>query len=322
MADPDLARIAAEYRDINGSSLEIRESPPSALEFSRLVHISRPVLIKGGDIDYAKWSNENLIRAMGNREISVALTPRGQGADALTTGDDGECYFAEPHVEKMTMEAFLGCLGTQSNEKTGEVYYLQSQNGNLYPNPGSEFEPLLPEVPNEIPWATEALGRSPDAVNLWIGDSHSTTSVHSDPYENLYTVVRGAKHFTLFPPTEAYCLREKSYKHAQYIRSTPSSPLTLQPSPSGTVRWSSILDPSLPGSVPEASPFRVTVHAGEILYLPPGWWHHVKQTGDKTGICIALNWWYDMEMRGMHWIWLQYLRGTLGDREEEENESE
>jgi len=21
-----------------------------------------------------------------------------------------------------------------------------------------------------------------------------------------------------------------------------------------------------------------------------------------------------MEMRGMHWVWLQYLRGTLGER--------
>lgn len=27
-----------------------------------------------------------------------------------------------------------------------------------------------------------------------------------DPYENLYTVVRGAKKFTLFPPTEGWCL--------------------------------------------------------------------------------------------------------------------
>jgi len=27
-----------------------------------------------------------------------------------------------------------------------------------------------------------------------------------DPYENLYTVVRGTKKFTLFPPTEGWCL--------------------------------------------------------------------------------------------------------------------
>jgi len=33
--------------DLNGSTIEVLEKPPSPLEFSRLVHISRPVIIKG-----------------------------------------------------------------------------------------------------------------------------------------------------------------------------------------------------------------------------------------------------------------------------------
>jgi peptidyl-lysine (3S)-dioxygenase / protease len=86
------------------------------------------------------------------------------------------------------------------------------------------------------------------------------------------------------------------------------------------VRWSSVKDPTLPGSTAGASPFQVDVRAGETLYLPPGWWHHVRQTGDETGVCIAFNWWYDMEMHGMHWIWLQYLRGTLAEEERHEGE--
>jgi peptidyl-lysine (3S)-dioxygenase / protease len=67
-------------------------------------------------------------------------------------------------------------------------------------------------------------------------------------------------------------------------------------------------------------PFQVDVHAGDTLYLPPGWWHHVQQTADETGLCIAFNWWYDMEMQGMHWVWLQYLRGTLPEGEKDEAE--
>ena len=35
------------YLDLNGSGIEILEKPPSPLEFARLVHISRPVIIKG-----------------------------------------------------------------------------------------------------------------------------------------------------------------------------------------------------------------------------------------------------------------------------------
>ena len=36
-----------EHVDLNGSHIETLEMPPTALEFSRLVHISRPVIIKG-----------------------------------------------------------------------------------------------------------------------------------------------------------------------------------------------------------------------------------------------------------------------------------
>lgn len=33
--------------DLNGSHFEVLDEPPSALQFARLSHISRPVLIKG-----------------------------------------------------------------------------------------------------------------------------------------------------------------------------------------------------------------------------------------------------------------------------------
>ena len=33
--------------ELNGTQYDVLEVPPSALEFSRLVHIARPVLIKG-----------------------------------------------------------------------------------------------------------------------------------------------------------------------------------------------------------------------------------------------------------------------------------
>jgi jumonji domain-containing protein 7 len=48
------------------------------------------------------------------------------------------------------------------------------------------------------------------------------------------------------------------------------------------------------------------------LYLPAGWWHYVRQ-GDTPGRpTIAINWWYDVEMRGMSWVWLSFLRKRLG----------
>lgn len=41
-------------------------------------------------------------------------------------------------------------------------------------------------------------------------------------------------------------------------------------------------------------PLRCEVAAGEVLYLPAGWWHHVKQLSDGDKPVVAVNYWYDM----------------------------
>ncbi|KAM5535511.1 hypothetical protein V8D89_010848 [Ganoderma adspersum] len=327
--------LSEEYHGLNGTQYDVLDEIPTPLEFSRLVHISRPVLIRESaiseDDDQHAWSKEWISGKMGDSEISVAVTPNGR-ADAVTSGLDGKLYFAEPHTRKMKMPSFLETLssdteGAPYHEHSGEVHYLQSQNGNLFTSQyfdlsgeddSSEFEPLRDHVPSEIPWCSEALDRMPDAVNLWIGDGRSVTSIHSDPYENIYAVIRGAKHFTLLPPTEGWCLKERQYPHATYSRSSSSGELELIPSPPSMplVRWSSVADPTAPGAFPpEAHPIHVTVKAGETLYLPAGWWHYVRQ----EGFTVAVNYWYDMEGRGMSWVWMNFFRGTeeppLGNEE-------
>jgi peptidyl-lysine (3S)-dioxygenase / protease len=68
------------------------------------------------------------------------------------------------------------------------------------------------------------------------------------------------------------------------------------------------VDPTLPGALPDGShPLQIVLYPGDTLYLPAGWWHHVRQS---TRCTIALNWWYDTEMRGLSWILLSFLRGV------------
>ncbi|KAF8076394.1 cupin-like domain-containing protein [Lyophyllum atratum] len=326
--------LSKEYYEQNGDHVVTLQSPPSAVEFSQLVHISRPVVIKGFKIPASTlWSDAHLTNCMGTRKISIAVTPNGL-ADAVHRGPDNQLYFVEPHVETMTMMEFLSYISTGSNSLSPEVCYLQSQNGNLYSRTGtdfeeadvssiSEFQPLRCDVPSDISWCTEALGKSPDAVNLWIGDSRSITNIHSDPYENIYTVVRGAKHFTLLPPTEGWCLNERKYPHATYARCPSTSRLILVPSTDmDEVRWSSVAEPHVQGALPpDAHPIHITLGPGDTLYLPAGWWHHVRQSGGTT---IALNWWYDTEMRGMSWVVLSFLRGIedvpRGNSDEDEEQ--
>lgn len=85
---------------LNGDHYDILESPPSPVEFARICHVSRPVLIKGKPGGYCsdfrmkhetimiagyvirsleRWSDEYLIDTMGDRPLSVAVTPNGLG---------------------------------------------------------------------------------------------------------------------------------------------------------------------------------------------------------------------------------------------------
>jgi jumonji domain-containing protein 7 len=67
-------------------------------------------------------------------------------------------------------------------------------------------------------------------------------------------------------------------------------------------------------------PIHITVEAGETLYLPAGWWHHVRQS--EHGQTCALNWWYDMEMSGMGWVTLSFLRSLPAQEVEVDLEPE
>jgi len=124
------------------------------------------------------WTDDYLAETVGR--ITVAITPDGR-ADSLVEVKDGTTYFVEPHNEEMTMRELLERLTPGTALDRQEVNYLQSQNGNLFNSQSEdrEFESLLADIERDIPWANEALGRRPDAVNIWIGDSRSVTSVHS-----------------------------------------------------------------------------------------------------------------------------------------------
>jgi jumonji domain-containing protein 7 len=94
-----------------------------------------------------------------------------------------------PHEEKMSLTELLGHFSKESPN----AYYVQSQNNNMQ----DEFKFLLQDVPSSFEWAESVLECKPDAINFWLGDSKSLTTLHKDQYENLYFVVAGQKTFTL-----------------------------------------------------------------------------------------------------------------------------
>jgi len=133
---------------------------------------------------------------------------------------------------------------------------------------------LFSHVEKDIPWARIALQQKPDAINLWIGNSLSTTALHKDNYENIYVQVIGQKHFVLLPPVSHACVAERDLPPASYRRSGDGK-LEMMKEDGEDVPFAT-WDPDLPERNETwyskyARPVRVTLEKGDMLYLPALW---------------------------------------------------
>ena len=132
--------------------------------------------------------------------------------------------------------------------------------------------------------------------------------MHKDPYENIYCVISGHKDFILLPPTDRPWIPYKTFPPAVH-RCDSSGVFSTVPCSEGeahSVPWIPI-DPLNPDfeqypQYKRASPVHVRVNAGDILYLPSLWFHHVRQ----SHACIAVNYWYDMQF-DIKYVYFQLL---------------
>ena len=94
----------------------------------------------------------------------MAVTPTGY-ADAMEAE-----LFLMPEEINIKLSRFLDII--QNPDSASGVFYIQKQNSNLT----EEFREIIADVEREIPWASEAFGKKPDAVNFWMGDERAVTS--------------------------------------------------------------------------------------------------------------------------------------------------
>ncbi|XP_032882541.1 bifunctional peptidase and (3S)-lysyl hydroxylase JMJD7 [Amblyraja radiata] len=281
-------RLAEEARDLYlNDTVPYLEKPPTPLEFQRSwLCPNKPFIVRNAISHWpaiSKWTFPYLRQEVGEQSVSVAVTPNGY-ADAVHQG-----RFMMPEERKMRFGEFLDIV--ERKRAASGVFYVQKQCSNLT----EEFPQLLKDVDAHIPWMTEALGKDPDAVNFWLGESAAVTSLHKDHYENLYCVISGEKHFILLPPTDRPFIPYEHFQPATYKVNEDGSYDVIDMQNAEKVPWIPLdpLNPDL-SRFPEyslARPTHCTVRAGEMLYLPSLWFHHVRQSHG----CIAVNFWYDME---------------------------
>ncbi|XP_069693428.1 bifunctional peptidase and (3S)-lysyl hydroxylase Jmjd7-like isoform X2 [Periplaneta americana] len=220
-------RLSTDAKDLYlTQDVPTLDAPLSPLEFYRnWVAPNLPVLMKGAVKHWpaiGKWSTQYFRNTLGEKLVTVAVTPNGY-ADAIATrtvlGPENEehleDYFVTPEERIMPLTEFFNAL--ENCDDYPGVFYIQRQNSNLT----EDYPELIDDVERDIPWATEAFGSEPEAANIWIGDKRAVTSMHKDPFENIYCVVSGYKDFTLHPPTDRPWIPYKKYPLARYLETSP-----------------------------------------------------------------------------------------------------
>nr|XP_019045472.1 hypothetical protein I302_05862 [Kwoniella bestiolae CBS 10118]OCF24402.1 hypothetical protein I302_05862 [Kwoniella bestiolae CBS 10118] len=295
-----LEQLLDDYKDLQTHEVTTYDESPTALEALRMINRSHPSVIKcfsplTVSAQRHDWTKPDIYqRISGDRGVTVAITDDGL-ADSVRELEDGTTTFVKAFDDKMTTSSLISRLGPDSKE--GEAYYLQSQDGNIYRStPRPDGEPELAAfqeyIQRDIGWMKEATGVEAEAVNLWIGDRKSTTSLHHDPYENIYHVLAGKKIFTLLSPIEGLWL-DQQFHPPSTLRRSPSATLrpVLDDEPAYLIPWVSSTE--FPSRV---HPIRVELNEGETLYLPANWWHRVEQEEGDAGIVVAVNYWYPAEI--------------------------
>lgn len=268
----------------------VASTPPTPLSFLRdHVAVNQPLLMRGALRDCAamnRWTDAYLVERVGELPVHVNYTPAGLG-DHVTRRADGRAVFAMPLERVERFADFLARL--QSGAADRGIPYLSKQNGSLT----ADFAPLVADVGESWPLADAALGRDRlDALNLWIGDGRSVSTMHKDPYENIYGVVRGAKIFHLYPPALLPALGMTPCIPAEYTQDDATGEWAIaEMDGAAAVDWieRDPTDPAVQAELP-APPLEVRVEAGDVLYLPAYWLHRVAQ----EGVTVAVNWWYDV----------------------------
>uniref|UniRef100_A0A3Q0SY15 Bifunctional peptidase and (3S)-lysyl hydroxylase JMJD7 n=1 Tax=Amphilophus citrinellus TaxID=61819 RepID=A0A3Q0SY15_AMPCI len=284
-----VAEFSQEAHDLYlNQSVPYLDGPPDPLQFYRdWIAPNKPCILRNAFSHWpalTKWTPDYLREKVGSKVISVAVTPNGY-ADAVNGA-----RFVMPEERQMSFSSLLDIIEGKV-DKGGGVFYIQKQCSNLL----QELPELTADLEPQIPWMSTALGKFPDAVNFWLGEENAITSMHKDHYENLYCVVSGEKHFILLPPTDRPFVPYGLYGQAVYHQRDDGEFEVFDQNDSERVPWIPLdpLDPDLERypQYRQAQPLHCSVKAGEMLYLPSLWFHHVRQSHG----CIAVNFWYDME---------------------------
>jgi ribosomal protein L16 Arg81 hydroxylase len=221
--------------------------------FRSLYYVTnKPVLLRGFLRNwpaFRKWSPRHFADRFGQVEVQVMcdLDP------------DRACY-GGPYGNRRTLS--IGDLVKMIEHGASGSPYLVAQNHALRQ---PEFAELWRDLTFESGWFDAP--ESADAVSLWLGPRNTVTPLHFDLTNFLLAQVFGRKQAMLASPLDTLWLYNQRGGYSQVNPDRPDYdrfPLFAR-----------------------AGVGSVVVEAGDALFLPRDWWHHVRSLSASISLSLS-----------------------------------
>lgn len=214
-----------------------------------------PVIISGAMSHWPamdKWKDmDYLKRTVGNRTVPVEV---------------GQHYLASGWKQELiTISQLLERIQSKEQMPRGLTYLAQHP---LFDQISQLHGDIL------VPDYCNASNGQLHAVNAWFGPTGTVTPLHHDPPHNLLAQVIGKKYVRLYPAS----VSEELYPYSEPMLSN-SSQVDLD-------NLDSVKFPK----AEQLSFMDCILDEGEMLYIPPKWWHYVK----SLSISFSVSFWWNV----------------------------
>lgn len=232
----------------------IRLAPEIGQTYRDCVAANEPCVITGlFEVlpNLKQWSVDTARARIKEKDLAVIVTPK-----------QAERISGNANRQMMSTSAYFEKLNERDGAST-DHYYLAMQS----------VEKVLPELKPYVELDRLLPDGCIKSTNFWLGPGSTRVCLHIDPYDNFFMQLTGAKTFYLFAPSES-----------KYLY--PNSPFRASPEES-RINPTNIDHKRFP-LAHKARMIKVTLNAGDVLFLPIYWWHAVVGGGDVT---ISINLW-------------------------------
>jgi cupin-like protein len=235
-------------------------------------HAFEEPLVLTGCMDDWKLFQEMRARKSADAKLSFLGSLLGQAPVSfhrLPRESRGQFHYAEDTLERLTFGESTGVRGVPFDVFAGQLLKtLRGEWDDYVYMQGLRFDmgtPLFDALgPNLLP----CLSKDQVFTTLWAGCNGTVTNLHYDDFLTFICMVEGRKRVVMFSPEELPNVHvapfDRLIEHAQV-----SMMRLLEPDLKRYPRYAR--------AFPEARV--VVLEPGEVLLVPPMWWHHVESVG-------------------------------------------